>query len=71
MSSTVAPFTLPEVVVLSPKETDDGRMHEALRSTVWFPSEEARSRCDDAGATFEVEQDGRTFYGAEVIYYLD
>ena len=61
----------PDVLMLAGSETIDGKAHEAVRSCVWFPSAEERSRCEDAASYFEVEQDGRTFYGAEMVYYLD
>jgi hypothetical protein len=61
----------PDILMLSGYETIDGEAHEAVRSSVYFSTKEKRRRCEDAAAYFEVEQNGRTFYGAEVIYYLD
>ena len=61
----------PDVVLLSGNETIDGAAHEAVCSIVYFSTGEERRRCEDATSYFEVEQDGRTFYGAEMVYYLD
>ncbi len=64
-------ITPPDVLILSGDETIDGKAHEALHSFVYFPSANERASCKDAAAHFEIEQDGRTFYGAEMVYYLD
>jgi hypothetical protein len=63
-------ITLPEIFLLSPSETIDGRCHEAVRSVVWFLTEKDRDRNPDVAATFEVKQYGRKFYGGEIVYYL-
>ena len=61
----------PDVLMLSCHETIDGEAHEAVCSIVYFSTAEERRRCEDAASYFEVEQNGRTFYGAEMVYYLD
>ena len=71
MSSPKLGITPPDVLLLSPNETIDGQAHEAVCSLVYFSTAEERARCEDAADYFEVEQDGRTFYGAEMVYYLD
>jgi hypothetical protein len=63
--------TAPDVIMLSGRETIDGEAHEAVCSIVYFSTAEERRLCEDATAYFEVEQNGRTFYGAEMVYYLD
>jgi hypothetical protein len=63
-----AEITLPETILLSREETIDGEVHEAVRSVVWFSTEQGCDSCKDVAATFEVRQDGRTFYGGEIIY---
>lgn len=71
MNSPKVPITLPETIILSSKETDDGQTHEALYNVVWFSSESERARNKDVAATFERELNGRKIFGGEVIYYLD
>jgi hypothetical protein len=61
----------PEVISLHPAETDDGQEHEAVRNIVWFSTEAERDSNPDVAATFELTEHGRTFYGGEIIYYLD
>lgn len=64
-------FEMPELLVLSGKETIDGRSRLAVRSLVYFTTERERKRCHAAACEFEITVDGHRLYGCEVIEYLD
>jgi len=71
MSSLKSTISFPDVITLAGSEAIDGRAYEAVCSLVYFSSAEQRERCQDAANHFETEHDGRTFYGTELVYYLD